>query len=143
MYITASEADFDLLATLLADDDVELVHFTTGISALLTLDKSTSESLPNLILCAWNLALMTGAEFTGGAKRLDRVKSIPILVIAEPLTAEQIADLYACGAACVLRQPWAVDDVSDLCSALKTVWVRHAQPCVRATAPAAAPCATL
>jgi DNA-binding NarL/FixJ family response regulator len=113
-----------------SDPEIELTHVRCGVEALEYLRKE-NRKLPNLILLAWRFqANQRSALETLVALKADAIlRRVPVVVLAGPLSPQDIEGLYDNQVACVLEfaitgQPGGLEYSLRL---IKELWLNRAR----------------
>ena len=130
LYITPNYADYVLLSRAVADLEVILIHQETGVAAREHLTFCDDSELPNLIILAGRLPMLTAGELVTELKGDERTRSTPILVLSSFVNSSDVRSLYAAGANCVFTLPGDLNQCEEMLSAVRDLWLRYAElPC--------------
>jgi CheY-like chemotaxis protein len=101
-----------------ADRFLSLRHAETASVAFDVLRELADSDLPHLVIVPCRLPVLTCVDFITAVYSHPRLRSIPILVWGPRIRADEIDQIYATGAACVLPGPFSrvhLDAVRQLC----------------------------
>jgi CheY-like chemotaxis protein len=82
-------------------DPVLLQHVETGSLALDELLGLPGTELPNIIIIAFRLPILTGLDFILAMRAQERLRDIPIVVWGSEIRAYEIDQMHEAGAVCV------------------------------------------
>ena len=102
---------------------VSFEHIGTGISAIAQLKQRSDSELPNLIITAWWLPLLTGTDLVTELKSDSRLRAIPVIVLDSDIPDGEISRLYEAGANCVVQNVADLDAFSRFVEAFRTFWL--------------------
>jgi CheY-like chemotaxis protein len=127
--IRDSPADRYLLERIWGEDpEIEITHLDGGHEALTYLN-APNRKLPNLIVLAFRFGVqeMSAAEILKAVKRHVEFRPIPVIVLADALSPDQINSLYENQAACVLEMPGDLTELKRILKLLKDLWMNDAR----------------
>ncbi len=71
------------------------------------------ESIPDLILCDWNMPEMNGYQFVTAVRADANFKHIPILMLTTVNTKDEVIEIMKAGANDFLNKPFTPDLLKD------------------------------
>ncbi len=72
-----------------------------------------NESIPDLILCDWNMPEMNGYQFVTAVRADANFKNIPILMLTTVNTKDEVIEIMKAGANDFLNKPFTPDALKD------------------------------
>ena len=88
--------------------------------------KYKDQRLPDMILLDLNLPILTGHEVLNAIKAHHILGQIPVLVLSNSQSPEDITIAYDLGAACYIVKPRDFEHLTRVCGALQDFWYRKA-----------------
>ena len=75
--------------------------------------ENLKESIPDLILCDWNMPEMNGYQFVTAVRADPNFKKIPILMLTTVNTKDEVIQIMKAGANDFLNKPFTPDALKD------------------------------
>ena len=104
-----------------AHDGVEAIEY------LSRQNKFADAVRPDLILLDLNMPRMDGKEFIEVAKRDDKLKSIPIIMLTSSSAPKDIQECYERYANCYIIKPFDLTKYMDIAKQIESFWANLAQ----------------
>ena len=101
---------------------LHLTGATDGEEAFQSLSTAAENALPDVILLDLNLPKKDGRQLLAEAKRHNRLKLIPIVILTTSSAPVDIETCYANGAACYLVKPIDFQGLTALVKKLLEFW---------------------
>jgi CheY-like chemotaxis protein len=127
LYITPNHADFVLLSRFVSGEAVSLHHQETGVAAREQLALVQESELPNLIVVAGRLPMLTAAELVTELKDDERTRAIPVVVLSSFVNGADTRRLYSAGASCVVALPADLSRSEQVLSSVAGLWLNYAE----------------
>ncbi len=125
--VTPNPGTHRLLEELLQPDaDFSLEHVPSGTGALEELTQRPDNMLPNLIILAWWLPLLTGTEVVASLKSDKRLRAIPVIVLDSDLPDGEVGKLYTAGVSCVIENVQNLDEFARFAEGMRAFWINLA-----------------
>lgn len=124
MLVDDNRADRELTVDTLQAGKIAL-DITTAIDgedALAKLEKTATGDLPDLILLDLNMPRMDGREFLSAAKRDERVRHIPVVVLTSSDAERDIVSSYELGASCFVSKPVGLKELREVVRSIESFW---------------------
>lgn len=127
LLIEDDPADVDLTKEMLEEGKLEsdLHVVSDGEKALAYLHRQgpyASAKLPDLILLDLHLPRKTGQEVLQEIKKIEELKSIPVIILTTSDLFEDISDTYKMGAVRYVVKPLRVDEFTRVIKSLEEFW---------------------
>ena len=106
--------------------DVELLHSTDGVDALILLNElvKQEEKIPKIILLDLNLPRKDGRSLLADIKSSEKLKKIPVIVMSTSANPTDISDCYKAGANCYVTKPVELEKFFQLISLINEFWIK-------------------
>ncbi|WP_456830156.1 response regulator [Deinococcus sp. UYEF24] len=120
-------ADAELFTELIAEisDDIHVYHVSNGQQALDFVTRQgeyANVPLPNLVVLDLNMPVMNGHEFLKRAKREDRARSIPVLVLSTSDDPQDVRQAYHEYANSYVVKPGSFAEYRNLLALIESYW---------------------
>ncbi len=120
-------ADAELFSELISEisPEIKIHHVTNGQEALdfVTLRGQYAQApFPHLIVLDLNMPVMNGHDFLRRAKREDRARSIPVLVLSTSDHPRDITQAYHEYASSYVVKPGSFDEYRNLLALIESYW---------------------
>jgi CheY-like chemotaxis protein len=115
------------------DFNIDYVFIENGDQLIETLNTSTPDQYPSLILLDLNMPGMMGLQVLKVLKSNKNWKPIPVVVLTTSTLDRDREASYEMGASCFLRKPVAFDELTSMTSSIVNLWfnekkIHHQNP---------------
>ncbi len=104
------------------DFNIDYVFIENGDQLIETLNTSTPDQYPSLILLDLNMPGMMGLQVLKVLKNNKNWKPIPVVVLTTSTLDRDREASYEMGASCFLRKPVAFDELTTMTSSIVNLW---------------------
>ncbi|RYY22632.1 MAG: response regulator [Chitinophagaceae bacterium] len=104
------------------DFNIDYVFIENGDQLIETLNTSTPDQYPSLILLDLNMPGMMGLQVLKVLKNNKNWKPIPVVVLTTSTLDRDREASYEMGASCFLRKPVAFDDLTTMTTSIVNLW---------------------
>jgi CheY-like chemotaxis protein len=127
LLVEDDEAEADLTREILEDESISIRLNTVenGVEAMAYLLKQgeyANAVLPDVILLDLNMPKKDGREVLKDLRNDEKLKHIPVLILTNSSSDQDIFTAYTLGANCYLKKPIRLDDFSELLKSIDDFW---------------------
>jgi DNA-binding response OmpR family regulator len=103
LIINSDTVSTNKISYVLENQGFEVISCANGLEGL----QSLSNTSPDIIICAYNLSLISGIEVIKTAKNIKRLENVPFVFTAESPTQDAMITANSLGADAFIYQPVA------------------------------------
>jgi chemotaxis family two-component system response regulator Rcp1 len=129
LLIEDNPGDADLIKETLEETGLRLAISVAvdGAQAMYSLFRTTTATLPVLILLDLNLPRMDGRQVLAEIKRHEKLKRIPVVVLTSSDAEQDVHRCYDLNASCYVTKPVGLDSFQSVVRSIAGFWLSLAK----------------